>query len=348
MNEKEYINHLKEEKKKKKEKLLWALFGGVFLFLILYALRYLVVIDLFNYSPPGVSSYLLNTLFYEFSNVELKTLINKHSTPNWLYPSLLLIYWGYQLITLVILITPIFFVEWKRKKSKNSFKNELTKISEILDLINSKKNRESNKWHKQFEKKAQKLKLVQAISPLRPKWYSIVSTRWFSFSELPNDIKKVHISLNKFPEALEEASQKGFNLRQFNKSLNLLKSFFLVVASKYDPILDKPFRYREKSEKEILKEFSDSSRSLILKVINHPSIKNDSLLNKLKSSVNKIVNDPLVIQATKVSLVGGFVMTFGVLLFGIKLNQAFLAWFSVSFGAISISIGISAYGDNKG
>jgi hypothetical protein len=65
------------------------------------------------------------------------------------------------------------------------------------------------------------------------------------------------------------------------------------------------------------------------------------------SRLARIVDFPIIRNALYVSGITAFVMTVGVFIFKIDTGQAFLTWFTVTFGSLTISVGVTSVALHK-
>lgn len=349
MRIKEYLDYIRQEKRKKQRKKKAVYNAPILMIIIAGLLLWIVNVDLFGYSPTVASNYLLNYNFFEFSASKLFIILEENNSEVWLYPILLTIYWAYHIALLVGILAISFpvFDRLRDKKEDYNYRNELIKIIDLIQLIKQKKVQENNKWHKDFEKKANDLNLDDLINPIKTNWYENPARHWFKSSYLPNDVRRISISVNKFSDLLVEASQKRLDLRRLLKPLNIIKYYFMSVASKNDPQLDEIKKYQESDLQNILNEFSDTASKLTLQVKKYSKKEESKLFGNIKEYIQTIVASDLVKSALTLSLIAALVMMIGVLLFDIDSNQAFLAWFTVSFGSLTISVGVTSFKYSK-
>jgi len=138
-------------------------------------------------------------------------------------------------------------------------------------------------------------------------------------------------------------SERESDLTVFLPSLETLETFFLSVVNRTN---EKGFKIVgiEKefgdSELDILSSFSRTVRPILTRsrLYELPERKEPKII----SWTRQIWQTELVTYATMISGIAAAVMLFGVSIFKVDASQAFLTWFGVTFGSLSISIGVAS------
>ena len=295
--------------------------------------------------PISASQYMLTTVFYRFSSTELSGLLSAQTSGNLSFPLLLVIYWGYHVIVLFSIIPmAIDFALRIRKRGRDDFKTGLLSTWQILEAL--RKYLQHRTLFNRFilYSSVVSSKLFPLISPIRYRWYYRPSYQWISSSEIPHDYRSVLMAITRFENSFRYSIRHSTYLNLYIKPITLLHEFFYSVALRSDETLGH-MRTSENSgvnyEMHKLLTFARLARPII---INVAKLRRQS---KPPSKLSKLINQTLRSESFRnaflISIISALVMFLGVLLFKINPDQAFITWFTVSFGSITISIGINSF-----
>jgi hypothetical protein len=189
-----------------------------------------------------------------------------------------------------------------------------------------------------------RLSVYSSASPLARSWYKSPTYQWLFIASIANPERSIIFALSRFERAIYILVRKREDLTQLLPLLKNLEDFFLLASMSVDKSLG---RYNgpvpndtQAKKRQLLLEFANSARPLIIKAARlsragKPPARWAIWFGRLREA-------PHVRYAVGISLVAAGVMALGVFLFKINLSQAFLTWFTVAFGSLTISIGVTA------
>ncbi|MFI5089240.1 MAG: hypothetical protein ACHP7P_04190 [Terriglobales bacterium] len=284
--------------------------------------------------PAPVGSYMLETGPQSFSAQHLKALVPNSSGTLKLYPILLGIYWGYfAALALAASIAPIWLLVMFRPGA-------VVTVLELDKALARFENRRtlSSRWGL-VQAIGDASSLYASISPLKEDWFRSPRFKWLRWSALPKEERATLGALRHFMSAMKTHFMHGSDMHSFSKPLSILVEFFWSVAAKENT------RWlaggeSTRPEVDILHDFSRAARPLIIqaKTLSRPR----EHLPRLRAFVGRLVQSQLVRYSLSLSVAAAVMMVFGVLAFRISPSQGFLTWFTVTFGSLTISVGVTA------
>lgn len=292
--------------------------------------------------PSEASRYLLDTGFTKLSYQTLRTLLGE-SQPIWKPPVLLFIYWGYFVCGfLTFLVSPMLSLRILR-----SFPAHARGFITVADLKEAVARYETeptrrNRWRLYF--RIRTAGLYSLIVPLQYRWFKKPRFQWFARSALPTTEIRIVDSLARFADAMETFLKKNGDLQRFSKPLLTLEDFFFEIAKRAGPFRRSPKiapNRKRGEEKSLLERFGHEVRPLLLEAARLQTP--DRRVAVRFQWFRRITSSKMVRNSAALSVVSAFVMALGTLLFKITLSQAFLTWFTVAFGSLTISVGVTAF-----
>jgi hypothetical protein len=339
MNKDEYLKRIIAKDNKKKIMFrVSILLPLIFLILVLLLVGAVLLANI----PAEVREYLLYVGPANFKNNDLEQLlINATGSSNQLI-ILLLIYWFF--IFLVSVFPPIglfciliFYITlfWRREdraiiavsKLKEIAKNPVAKPNMIKRFA--------------FTRLLFDLELDTRVIPLKRKWYKNVKYQWF----LPQAIRKrerniVYVVSN-YESALSQTYKSTGNLLPFLPSLETLETFLILNLNREKNKSRKRINLidtQETSEIDLLDSFARMARPVVVKTITTRKLKKEK--RDYSNWLNNLLAYRTMLYASVISVIAGVIMLIGYYLFEIDASQAFITWFTVTFGVLSITVGI--------
>lgn len=299
--------------------------------------------------PDGASQYMLKTLFYDFSRAQLRQILMAEIGSDVLLPLLLAIYWGHHLCFVVLFgAVPFVVSRFHRRFRSNRYKNGLLDVDTLLKTIESYMENPSAPNRLKLGWTARTSRFHYYICPIRRKWYKSPEFQWISTEDVAKSAWGTIAALTEFKEAVLSVIRNDVDLRTLLQPLGLLQEYYISVARRADPCLRSEASDSDDSpehERAILKTFAKKARPLIIAAAR--SSEEEDKPSQILSWLARTYESPLVKTAAAISVVAGIVMIVGVVLFKIPSHQAFTTWFSVSFGSLSLSVGISSFTHTK-
>jgi hypothetical protein len=295
--------------------------------------------------PGSISSYLLDTSFRKFSARTFHALLLTALGNDKLYPYLLFVYWGtitsYFLITLWMIIS--LFVISPGIISPESPRTGRT----ILKLLAVKHLAEHTTFMMIRRIKLRlilnSVDLTKQVSPIRSRWYRVETYRWFEARSLPATDRAIIFAVGRFHKAILSYLREKKDIDVFIYPIERLLEFFFVsgaLSEGFEPVTQTGLIFGGSSQKTILMDFARRARPLIIEAQRLDLMEKPPL--PIVAWLRRILFSQHIKLAGGFSVVAAAVMFLGVLIFKINLSQAFLTWFSVTFGSLTISIGITA------
>ncbi len=290
----------------------------------------------------ATTSYMGKTIFYEFSLKELRNILVAESGTADQLNAMVIIYWATHIAGLYFIFLSFRFLIYLEglKKSSKSYKNGLVIIADIQNKIDDYILEPSRFKKIVLTTMISVFRPCLSITPLSPFWYRRELNQWFPTKNLQEDLRDALETLNFFDGALSRAVRYEWRLVEFKNAMNLLKDFYYSVALRSDPFLKAHTNLSSSTtdEFELLYKFSLAARPLI----RDPKRPRPQKGKSFSLVIRNIILAPVVRNGAILAGIAGFVMTIGVFLFKIDSSQAFLTWFAVAFGSITISFGISS------
>lgn len=352
MNREKYFAFLSDlQRKTYRRKQHMAIAGGLF-FLIYFVLYIFVRYDLLGIGTEStpVISYLLHTPFYSFSPGKLRTLLlytKGDDSPLW---QLLGSYWGSH-VAITLGSVGVGYALFKGKIGKYTrtvkqtgwiFFDTVNVRSALVSYMDDPKS--SNR--RRLLRALSSWLLGEAISPFGPDWKKSPEKQWFQTLHLPREAREIPIVAWRFPVAITQAVRHKQEIEGFLEPLAILEDFFWSVAKRTEPRLRKKggqLQANESSEADLLRAFMRTARPLIISAFRTAhGAKGESRSSRIVTHIVSIASSSLVKGAITVAVIAAVVMCIGVLLFKVEVKQAFLTWFAVAFGSITLSVGITS------
>jgi len=288
-------------------------------------------------------SYLMDTLFFSFSSNSLRQILITESGTDTLFPLLLTCYWVTVLSTLTVMLWFPLNIILPRRFYLHDYQKALVSTSELRNAVFNFIDNPTfiHRWR--LRRNILKYNVYSWMSPIQSQWFKYPEYHWFKSTALDKDVHAILNVLSKFKHALIVAVQYKEDLRQFLPSLELLEEFFFSIAQRSDKKLrgNTPTTSNKlEVETQIIKKLSYIARPIIIKTlrVRRTTKKRFAII----SWVEQIISSQLVRNAATLSGLAGFVMFLGVVIFKVEPSPAFLTWFTVTFGSLTISIGVTS------
>ncbi len=350
MNTTDYIDYLRRTRKRKSMRRLKLFLTSLLAAILIICGSLYVVKNASRFDLPDLAaSYLLNTLFYEFSPTELKNIIHHETGSDKKFYTLLFTYTIYHVANLYAILLSVWFTIRGRMilhRIRLSYKNGLLVVSDLRKGIEDYVVDPTSIKRLLLTLKIRFLWPSFRISPLPYRWYEKRMYQWLESSSLTKKTRSIVHTLNRFDDALIKAIHCSYRLADFRKALENLEIFFFSIALRSDEYLKnhpgKPSL--AESETDILYSFSVCSRPLMIGV---EKIRVEKR-HRIGILIGKLFSQSVVRYGFLVAVVAGAVMIIGVFLFKLDPSQAFLTWFTVAFGSMTLSVGISSISIARG
>jgi hypothetical protein len=182
------------------------------------------------------------------------------------------------------------------------------------------------------------------IVPLSYRWFKKPQFQWFAPAALREPERTVINALAGFPDAMCTFLRSRRKLAPFSKPLSVLEDFFFELAERtevLDESPDNPASQKQGDEKALLGRFAREVRPLLLEAHRLNALGRMPLVRFVW--FRQIIGSHSVRYAAALSGITAVVMAIGTVLFKISPSQAFLTWFTVAFGSLTISVGVTAF-----
>ncbi len=309
----------------------------LFLFGILFMLTSLVLVtwpDLLGL-PKVAAKYLIIVPFPLFSKELLSKILIAETGSLDLYYTSLIIYWGAHLSGLFSMLA-MFFILIKRLRLK-SYQKGLVLTYNLLNRYEDYIHNPS--WfNRQFLAiQIKKTNIHSLVSPVNRDWHKKPSYKWLDSNSFTSTVYDIVLYLSDFQAVLIYSLRENKNIEKAVPSIKKLIDFFYVTTLQAK---DKPEEAEKKyilRQQRLLESFAKSFSQLQnqFKEAKKPDT------SKFKEALAYVNSITFIKNAFILASVAAFVMVLGVLFIKIDLKQAFIAWFSVTFGALAISLGIT-------
>lgn len=297
--------------------------------------------------PEASQNYLLETGVFNFSVNELENILISSSGNTNLLPLLLAIYWGYFIfvffgITALFSMSFVAFTTIMNTSVDKSLNSVLFDVCVLSDNLMNYTQHPNLFAQLKLQLSLLTIDIYSFISPIDREWYEEERHQWLSISTFSKETKSILFALSKFKNALRTDLKNKAELSDYLPLIAYIELFLLSIANrtskgKYEIIdLDKNI-----NEFEILHSFASSARPIILRSNRSKQKSKEEL--KLIVLLKQVVQSSVVKFALSISGTAAAVMLLGVLLFKLEAPQAFLTWFTVTFGSLSISVGAATF-----
>lgn len=291
---------------------------------------------------PAVRDYMLSAGPLTFSGSELRHLTETTTGHTVAAPLLSIVYWVYfaafALAGLVLVSTPIVLRMGliKRPPWASGFL-ETSRIVVALQQF-SRSGRRIDKirlWRAMFRSD-----LNYLVSPVRKNWFKHPEHQWMQPADLNRQTRSIVLTLGRFDSSLRRAVRLEACLREFLNAVETLSDFFFVVAQRSDPEFIKVKAGSSAEDAAILGRFVRVARPAIIEIARVHRERAGAA--RFFDFISDITRAPIVRGAVTISSVAAGVMILGWILFQIPKDQAFLTWFTVTFGSLTISVGVES------
>lgn len=287
---------------------------------------------------PPVASYLVNTLPPRFSREQLALLLRTTGADENLLDTLTWIYWSPAMILTVAALSIVASGLASRRQApwQRRFLELLDAKAAVLAVIDA-----PSRWRRiRLARAVLGTTAFDRIVPVRRRWFTNPETQWFTSLYLAKEIRPIISTIHQFPRTLLHGTQRSTDMRPFIGPLDQLINFYFAIACRRDPTLKGA--HPVGAELDLLQRFAQLARPVI--IANNPNLRGRTARRKsLPSRVYAVLSQPLVRDGGTVAAIAAGVMIVGVLVFKINAAQAFLTWFTVAFGTMTLSVGITSF-----
>ncbi|MGA1979100.1 MAG: hypothetical protein ABSG99_00835 [Sedimentisphaerales bacterium] len=318
------------------------LLGVISIFCLSIVLLILLIVKLraFGHIPDKAASYMLLAGPFNFSTSTLSDILISETGSAKILPALLSIYWGYSILCFLA-FTGILVV-YVKKMSETTYHRTFRRIIRLVEAINAYHIKTNWLTRLRFTRCASLFRIYNSVSPLSHCWYKESRYQWFKPSVLPEQERSIVYALSKFEDVVRSVSFSYADCIKLLPALSALQDFMFSVARRSDPFFKKRGHADHSpkgSEIGILISFQQAVRPLMKLVTPHKAQSKRLLFIQW---VTTVVTSRLVQYAITLSVLSAIVMFLGVFLFGIGKQQAFLTWFTATFGSLTISVSITS------
>jgi hypothetical protein len=296
-------------------------------------------------ATQGISEYMWETLVWDFSNDAFWSLCLTNGLPEHNIYLMLLIYYSYFAATFML----FFVFVWIMIKSARRIIRVLTidtaetSIATFHDVMCIHKLL-INQFHEPRKKVRREaiglvksLDLYTTISPLRENWQKKAAFRWFKQNSLSKETIRVLAALKTFRRKALYCLRNDHSLLQLADGVNELATFLYFIAvreeTSYRPA--QPIPTLEEAVTHLVK-FAEALNQIQIQREPKPA-----LFGRMRDAVRVLCASEEVRLTTLIAIAAALVAGAGCMFFRIPVTTAFLAWFSVVFGSISISLGVT-------
>jgi hypothetical protein len=294
--------------------------------------------------PARAADYLLNTMFYRFSFRDLADILGQNGAPN-LFVPLLVIYWPYFLDpVLVITLVGLAWYSGRRLRMRG-YEEELLDVRDLIDglcrIVDGDRRARRETLNCSYRTPA----FFSAL-PVAPHWYLRPALQWFKPQWIDNAARRIISSLTKCDSALTAALERELDTAGFIEPLRHLERFYFLVEERRVSKTHSRDRTAFLSRGSYVQNdqigfselllFAQSLTPTLVAVAKAARHKPAQRISRWKTVVRKVFSQPLVKQAGMLSCVAGVVMLIGTYFFKIRADQAFLTWFTVTFGSLTV------------
>ncbi len=306
------------------------------------AILTLLVVKLcaFGYIPEKAAVYMLITNFRHFSASELSDILISETGSTKLFAALLVIYWGSHAFALLALVAVL--IAYVMKVSEKTYRRALARILRLVEAVNAHHLKASWLTRIRLIRRVSLFRIYDSVSPLSHRWFKEPEHQWFRSSILPKQERAIVHTLSRFEDILRTISFSSADCVNLLPALSTLQEFMLSVSRRSDPFFKKrgytgclPLI----SELNLLVSFQQAVRPLVR--LAAPREARAKRLFLIQWVIAVVTSRP-VRYALTLSATAAIVMLFGVLFFEIGKKQAFLTWFTTTFGSLTISVGITS------
>lgn len=295
--------------------------------------------------PEAVVKYMMDTNPPSFSSSALRDILTSSPPTSYSLDLLIFLYW-FPFVLSVPLIATFLFPRSLRAGSLlrlPSWVRGLLFVARIQDAISTSQKLSSSDSKPRKVTIPTSPHLYYALSPIRQAWYTKPEHQWLGAKALDKEAFRVVTSISKMEETAQFALSNQIHLDEITKVLDLLSDFFFSVASRTEKELipvDQSRSSQIAQERLFLLQAADILRPIILQHERHK--RRDKPPSRFTVFTSRLFRTSTFRTAFGISSVAAGVMLIGALFFDIPKDQAFLAWFTVTFGSLTISIGIQS------
>lgn len=179
-------------------------------------------------------------------------------------------------------------------------------------------------------------------------WLTIDEFKWLSINSFDKEIQTIITILSRFKGSFVFSIKNDSKLNDYREPLKNLQEFFFSIAHRK--------RILNEENSTTIAEYSVTEKSILIKfseVTSHltdTTMDSDKKITKvlpIRLRVKTYLQSILERYTFKVAVFSAIFMTFGVIIFKINIAQAFLTWFTVTFGSITIVSVINYYSTKK-
>lgn len=296
--------------------------------------------------PIDVREYMLQTGPFDFSSRELDRLISSSSSISFSINALLLVYWFY-FTSLGLMGFLLAFAPLALKKGllpRPSWERGLIETLRIESGLHRFTEKRSLASKLALLRVVYRPRLYSLVAPIRRGWYKEPEHQWLQLSAVEPEARSILSTLRLFDSSLLRAVTLEIQIDRFLEGVRHLSEFFFAVASRKDPVLRTSQSVTMKShdaEREILSRFVRAVRPGIIEVAR--VARRRKRPSRVINLITGVLRAPIVRSAVTISIVAAGIMILGVAIFDIPKAQAFLTWFTVTFGSLMISVGVESF-----
>jgi hypothetical protein len=351
----DYINSLKKRHAFRIRAVLGTIIIGIICFIGIESLYVLVNENSILAIPESARNYLLHTIFLYFSAPELRIILISATGNSTLLPLLLAIYWGYYFLGVLgslALLFVSFFIPFRmtfntlRRKPRSEI---MFNLHWLLENARDYVKYPTILMRFRLQQVLSNTDLYSYISPIEKEWYDLRKYQWFSSSAISTEARSILFTLTKFNKALNVDLKNAIDISPYLPLLEYLEAYLFSLVNRSNKsklkIIDLD---NNKKEYDILLSFSRSARPIIIRSLCSKRIRKKE--REFSLTLKRILQSTVVKFALSISGIAAVVMLIGVLLFRLEAAQAFLTWFTVTFGSLTISVGTESFrqiGKNK-
>jgi hypothetical protein len=346
----QYFRHVRRIYRR--TRLLAVLFAALPVILLSTALIELrIVISYATFGiPKDLAQYMVGTFVTRFDSVTFTSLPGAKALPATFLKILLLLYYSYFTFTglalllgtflPITIIAPngLFRIRRRLGRDRELFYG-LTRLHGWLTSL-------SRRYDARTKRKAIRtvrlLDLPGAISPFYRKWQQSTTRMWFSANPLTSDTVRILGSLKVFLPRAIDCLRRHHDIVKLATAVDALSTFACLAS------LSREKSYRAagatwnlQERFRLLLEFAEKITQLPARA-EAPRGLSRRMYEATSNLLDSTLADKGIRRAAIVAIFGGIVMVAASMLIGIPIATAFLAWFSVTFGSITISVAIGS------
>jgi len=324
-------------------RLKWRILPGiVFLLSTLTVFIEHMVVE--NYRWLGITQdiaqYMLKTVIFRFDHAAFRSLCAMQGCPENKVHVLLFIYYSYYAFAVVGYLASFVLFGMTRLYRRSVGRERLAfyRVMRLHTYLNDLSREPQPKVRRKATKLVRSLNLPATMSPLKSNWQKKPTLEWFGRKPLSEDTIRVLGALRAFRRKALYCLRHSHSLSRLADAVDELATF-LYLAN-----LRKETSYRSLAAKTT----AEQRFSTLLKfanALNRIQIRREPkrrIVRRIADALSTFAPSRDIQVVIAIAVVAALVMVLGSAIFGIPRGTAFVAWFTVVFGSLAVSVGVTS------